>query len=96
MTTRAKFRCESVEQVCHSANDWVKNPDGTFDYGRPTSHVTRWNVKMSPVCPSGPGNQENKSFWEASPSGSFVLGTIKDHGFVVGRDYYLDISEAPQ
>lgn len=46
------------------------------------------------LIPVNDGSEENKEFWEASPSGKFELGMIKPAGFAVGREYYIDIKEA--
>lgn len=51
-------------------------------------------VKMSPVTT---GSEENKKFWEYTPSGSFEISTVKDsvvEQFEVGKEYYFDISKA--
>ncbi len=51
------------------------------------------DVTMSPVTG---GSDENKSFWAASPSGSFKLGWVNPNvDFQPGKEYYLDIQEAP-
>lgn len=55
-------------------------------------HKTLFSAEFSPV--SG-GSDENKRFWDATPSGSFEIETVKEMPFTVGADYYLDISEAP-
>jgi len=40
-------------------------------------------------------SEENKKFFEASPSGSFEIGTYKEDHFEPGKQYYLDITPAP-
>lgn len=40
------------------------------------------------------GSEENKSFFEATPSGSLELGTVKDDVFELGKEYYLDFTPA--
>lgn len=41
------------------------------------------------------GSEENKEFFKWTPSGQLSLGcTNKAVDFVVGKEYYLDISEA--
>ena len=37
--------------------------------------------------------EENKKFFDATPSGSFNISTYKEDVFTPGKDYYLDISE---
>lgn len=39
-------------------------------------------------------NPENKSFFEATPSGSLDLGTVKEDLFEIGKEYYLDFTPA--
>lgn len=38
---------------------------------------------------------ENHKFWEATPAGSLMLQGLKFQPFVPGKEYYLDITEAP-
>ena len=40
------------------------------------------------------GSEENKKFFEATPSGNLNIGTYKEDLFLPGKSYYLDISEA--
>ena len=40
------------------------------------------------------GSEENKAFFEATPSGSFKVGTYVEDHFTPGAEYYLDITEA--
>jgi hypothetical protein len=40
------------------------------------------------------GSEENKKFFEYTPSGSIEIGTYKDDVFVVGQEYYVDFTEA--
>jgi hypothetical protein len=54
-------------------------------------------IKLSPVYGNNDPNHENTKFWEASPSGSFELGTINADAaaiFELGQEYYIDISRA--
>lgn len=54
------------------------------------------NVEMTPVYSNDP-NSENKKFWDASPGGQFKLNWINPNvSFEPGKEYYLDITEAPQ
>mgnify|MGYP001560465204 CR=1 FL=1 len=39
-------------------------------------------------------NDENKSFFAATPSGNIELSTIKDDLFEVGKEYYIDFNLA--
>lgn len=38
------------------------------------------------------GSEENKAFFEATPSGSLKIGTYKKDVFEPGTDYYIDIT----
>ena len=51
-------------------------------------------VKMSPVTG---GSEENKTFWDASPSGELRLGVINQaawSAFELAEEYYLDFTKA--
>lgn len=52
--------------------------------------VVAHSAELSPV--TGKGSEENELFWEATPSGSLKVDTIKDANFEVGKEYYLDIT----
>jgi len=39
------------------------------------------------------GSEENKKFFEATPSGQLTIGTYKEDHFIPGKEYYLDITE---
>lgn len=52
------------------------------------------NVSMSPVFG---GSEENKRFFNATPSGSIQLGVINAEAaqqFEVGKEYYVDFTPA--
>ena len=51
-----------------------------------------FTAKFSPVMD---GSEENKKFYAATPSGSLEVGTYQQDIFEVGKDYFIDISEAP-
>ncbi|MBZ0158433.1 MAG: hypothetical protein K8I29_19720 [Alphaproteobacteria bacterium] len=40
------------------------------------------------------GSEENKQFFEATPSGQLNISTIREDHFEPGRSYYLDFSLA--
>lgn len=50
-----------------------------------------YTAKFNPVMA---GSEENKNFFEASPSGSIELGTLKEDHFEPGKSYYIDFIEA--
>jgi hypothetical protein len=53
------------------------------------------NIKMGPCYNNSP---ENKAFCDATPSGNFEMSITKGKPaaalFVVGREYYLDFTDA--
>ncbi len=89
MSVRCKFRCmEVTEKFSHV------DADGTL-HTQPT-------VRLLPVMyrkgQYDPG-EENKSFWEATPSGELVMtitNPAASRQFKVGACYYLDFQEAPE
>jgi hypothetical protein len=50
-----------------------------------------YTAEMMPVTS---GSDENKSFFEATPSGSLKLGQFRDDLFEVGAQYYIDFTKA--
>jgi hypothetical protein len=54
------------------------------------------SVKLSPVYSTDP-NHENKSFWDATPSGSIEMWINNPKGFAAfepGKEYYVDFTPA--
>jgi hypothetical protein len=52
------------------------------------------SVKLEPVTS---GSEENKAFYEATPSGSIQLDTLNENAgkyFELGKSYYLDFKAA--
>ena len=41
------------------------------------------------------GSDENKAFFAATPTGNIHLHTLKAGMFEVGKEYYIDFTEAP-
>ncbi len=79
---RAKFKVDSIARVLNSGhyvdNKWVSEP------------VEVRTVIMSPVTGSSP---EDKSFWDATPSGRLEMQLINLEAaeqFDLGKTYYLD------
>jgi hypothetical protein len=77
-TVRAKFRCDSV----------------TIKKGWSDKTPIVHSVQLNPVYANNDPNHENSKFWEATPSGSFSMDTIKPQNFEVGKEYYIDITPA--
>jgi hypothetical protein len=87
---RCKFRClEVTERYVRT------DADGT--------DITQPTVRLVPVMYNKKGgydpSPENKSFWEATPSGEMTM-TITNPAaakqFVVGKTYYVDFAEAAE
>lgn len=75
---RAKFRYSGIE---------------TIDQG---NGVRLCTLTFYPVS-DGKEDSDNHKFWKATPSGKLELGMVNDYAvkqFVLGKEYYLDISEA--
>jgi len=53
-----------------------------------------WLVKLSPVMQRGENSPENKSFWEASPSGECELVYHAEHPIKIGAYYYIKMTPA--
>ena len=58
----------------------------------------QWSIKLSPVSKQdAEGNDENKRFWEATPSGSIeFICCIKNavDSMELGEMYYVDFTKA--
>jgi hypothetical protein len=82
MTVRAKFLLESVNSVVYHQN---------------CSRMEMRTFNFRPVYSTDP-EHENKKFWDASPQGSLQLGVVNKRvwdQFELGKEYYLDFTEAP-
>lgn len=89
MTVRAKFIVTKLEQTLGSAKD----PENPGKY----KTVPMVTVHANPVYGNQDPNHENTKFWQASPSGSLMLGTINPEAaaqFELGREYYVDFTPA--
>lgn len=70
---------------------------GVWKDGKPAGSVEMRTLHFAPVYGNGDPNHENTKFWQASPSGSIVLGTVNPAAwekFTLGAEYYIDFSEA--
>lgn len=57
-----------------------------------TDHGTAKDVRLNAVTNT---SEENKSFWDATPSGKLELTWVNPNvSFKPGKEYYLDILEA--
>ena len=91
---RAKFRLNSFTTELHARYP-QKKADGSTDYSKP-ENVEKRTLNFTPVHSDVEGS-ENKSFWDASPSGSVQLGVVNPEAwkhFEIGKEYYLDFTPA--
>lgn len=90
MKVRAKFTVNSIER---SLGNMPFIEDGKTVWKPAEVH----SIKMSPVYGNGDPNHENTKFWNATPSGSLVLGTVNPSAvaeFEIGAEYYIDFIKA--
>lgn len=90
MSVRAKFKVDSIER---SLSNVPVVEDGKTTWKAAEMH----SIKMSPVYGNGDPNHGNSKFWQASPSGSLVLGTVNPAAvsqFDIGAEYYIDFTRA--
>ncbi len=93
MTVRAKFRLNSFTTEMQNSYPHTKE-NGQKDYNRP-EEVEKRTLNFTPV--TGVGSEENKAFWDATPTGSLQLGVVNPEAwkqFELGKSYYLDFSPA--
>jgi hypothetical protein len=86
---RAKFTIQKLERQLSNVPD-PDNP-GKWKTGEVVS------IHASPVCGNGDPNHENTKFWQATPTGSLMLGTVNAAAaahFQLGASYYVDFSPA--
>jgi hypothetical protein len=92
---RCKFRClEIIKRFTRF--DTKKNSDGSWseDHSKPLSQTS---VRLVPV--QHKGSEENKTFWDATPSGELTMVITNPNAamqFVEGKVYYLDFTEATE
>lgn len=63
----------------------TEEKDGGFSF---EFHAVVGNYSEEP-------ESENAKFFKFTPSGFLSIGMTHDHGFEVGKEYYLDFSNAP-
>jgi len=85
---RAKFRVMEVRRMMSSKEVKVEGQRSTWV---PCEMQT---IKLGPVSS---GSEENKKFWQATPSGSIELGIINEEAwgaFELDGEYYVDFTKA--
>lgn len=93
MSVRAKFKVDSYStQMSQSKIDESKGWDK--DNMQPTELRT---IVLSPVYGNVDASEENKKFWQYTPSGRIELGTVNPTAwkqFELGKEYYIDFTPA--
>lgn len=95
MTVRAKFTITKIERTMGTRATGEKDERG-YPKREPCE---MWSVHGHPVYGNGDPAHENTKFWEASPSGQLMLGTVNAAAaaeFELGAEYYVDFTKAPQ
>jgi hypothetical protein len=78
---RAKFYVQRVEKT---------------KYGHAPNQQEMTTLVLAPVYSAEPGT-ENKTFWDATPTGEIKLGTVNKAAadqFELGEEYYIDFTKA--
>lgn len=52
------------------------------------------NLHTAKFTPVMSGSEENKKFFEATPSGVLEIGQFQEDLFTPGKEYFLEITEA--
>ncbi len=81
MTIRCKFRCEKTETYAGYGKD---------ENGQPKQLYNAVLVAVSD------GSEENKRFWQYTPSGRLEVGSVNVLPWKVGGEYYIDIVPAEE
>ena len=85
MVVRAKFRLNSY--TTELQDKWKDN--------QRVGQVEKRTLNFTPVYSLG--SEENKAFWDATPTGSLQLGVVNQAAwsqFELGKEYYLDFTLA--
>lgn len=86
MTIRAKFKCATITRSHMSVN--VPKEESPNGYKVKEVHTVEFQVA------GDYGSAENKRFYASSPSGSIKLTTVHEGLFDIGKEYYVDFTEA--
>ena len=92
MQTRCKFKLNTVTERIGSRAVYG-NPD---EPKKVTNYeeCSLWDAEFNAV--QGGTSDDNQKFWTYTPGGKLTLSTINRMPWVIGREYYLDISEVPE
>ena len=91
---RAKFRLNSYTTEMHFRSKGARPTDGS---PWPTEQVEKRTLNFTPVYAGADAPEEDRQFWDATPSGSIQLGVVNQEAwkhFELGKSYYLDFSPA--
>ena len=93
MTVRCKFELKRVETQDY--NQTAQNADGTWG----PRHTRDHTLIFQAVTGGSHASEENRSFWEATPSGELKVtctsGKIADEmAQRIGESFYIDIIAA--
>lgn len=98
---RCKFKVDSISkssgsrQKLDAEGNVIKNDLGYAE----REQCEMATVKMSPVYANNDPKHENSKYWDATPMGSFEMGTVNADAVAqlkLGDEYYIDISPAPK
>lgn len=95
MTVRAKFTVTGY-QPSVSLVGYERDAQGNEDRSKPITQEMR-SVYLQPVYGNGNPEHENTKYWQYTPSGSIVLGTVNPAAwsqFEIGKEYYVDFTPA--
>lgn len=90
---RCKMVCETVTRRIGSraAYNDAANPTKVTGYEKCELYDAEFRAVYSERK-----DDENRMFWDATPSGSFKVATVKHMPWELGKSYYIDVSEASE
>jgi hypothetical protein len=94
MSVIAKFHVQRVECSQTQKLKPGKTNDGGYK-SENYENVEMRTIVLTPVYSNNP-EDENRKFWDASPSGEIKLGTVNPaawQAFELGGDYYVTFSK---
>lgn len=81
-TIRCKFKCNGINETETYVRDSKTNTGGMKSVFTASFYVVTGE------------SEENKKFFLATPSGELKVGLHADKEFVVGKEYFIDITPA--
>ena len=95
LTVRCKFKLDEVATRMSSRAKYEQQADGSMKHvGYEPGFL--YDAKFSAVYGdrTKPQDSDNAKFWDATPSGSLVVSTIRQMPWQIGSEYYLDLTPA--